>query len=456
LLTAQPLFMSADPAQQDADWLLFQQGDFASLFQQKSNLCSPIGLDFIFRLLNIDPSHRMSIADALNHQWLKDPKISPVLAPKEFLPESLRKKLAEKERNHKASAGLVDSVLAAGTRAPVASTGGGGSASVFANGGSSNLVPSGGASPGGSAWAPPGGGLPSWNAANLAHGQGYSANPVPHTPVLRVRSPPRSLRSGPGASRTSEGRMYIATAHSPPPHARSSGAAARSPSPMQQAASPTSYAPSAMYRTASPAGFPSQAPESRFGPPQFVTPRSTSRTSSGMPPYALLGQGSSPHLVEDAARGRGPQWTFQSDGSGEAGETNSAVPRLRASSPGGATPFLPATATRTALSPGRSLYVQRSTSPGQLQQGMPRAASPGVGITFKPSLGGGGGGFSWAQAPAFSPRPSHHMSSQYSGSAGPRTASPVAARYLAKTGFAWSPEPPSPRTSPRTMRGAPP
>ena len=33
LLTAQPLFMSADPQQKDADWLLSQQGEYTTLFQ---------------------------------------------------------------------------------------------------------------------------------------------------------------------------------------------------------------------------------------------------------------------------------------------------------------------------------------------------------------------------------------------------------------------------------------
>lgn len=74
LLTAQPLFMSADPQQQDSDWLLFQQGEYGALFQQKSHLCSQTGLDFIFRLLRIEPKSRMSISDALNHAWLADPR----------------------------------------------------------------------------------------------------------------------------------------------------------------------------------------------------------------------------------------------------------------------------------------------------------------------------------------------------------------------------------------------
>jgi len=77
--------MSADPAQQDPDWQLFQQGDFATLFKHKNNLCSPTGLDFIFRLMQIEPRRRLSITDALSHPWLMDPKICPVLAPKDLL-----------------------------------------------------------------------------------------------------------------------------------------------------------------------------------------------------------------------------------------------------------------------------------------------------------------------------------------------------------------------------------
>merc|ERR1719454_1338007 len=117
LLTAQPLFMSADPAQQDSDWLLFQQGDFATLFQQKCNLCSPVGLDFIFRLLQIEPKRRMSISDALKHAWLTDPKICPVVAPKELLPESLQK---EQRRDEAAATGKdgARSPVGGGTTSP--------------------------------------------------------------------------------------------------------------------------------------------------------------------------------------------------------------------------------------------------------------------------------------------------------------------------------------------------
>jgi hypothetical protein len=471
LLTAQPLFMSADPAQQDSDWLLFQQGDFASLFQQKSNLCSPIGLDFIFRLLNIDPHHRMSVADALNHQWLKDPKISPVMAPKEFLPESLENRHYDAEAKGKDSTGL--STVDSGTRSP----GGGSAANVLPSGGSSNFVSAGGASPGGSAWAPPG-------AEPLRGKLLRGGEPAPRTPILRVRSPPRSLRNsgvgGPripteqqrGQRQMGTGRMYIATEHSPPPHARTSGHRA---APLLQT-SPTGYGHSAAYRTSSPAGFAAESPvrnsmyrnSSPAGFAQadapkgnnyyqdssrqaFVTPRSASKPSSGLPSYALPAGSSQP--MDDGRVGR--TWTFKSDGFGESSSDLNPA-RIRGISPGGATPapvllqprggsaavWPP---TRLAQSPARSIYFPRSSSPGQVQQrssAVLRTHSPGL-----VPLEGHGGGFSWAQAPTFSPRPNPPTSM-----AAPRTASPVAARYNAQPGFAWSPEPPSPHTSPRALR----
>lgn len=72
--------MSTDPAQRDSDWLLFQK---CSAMPEVNfcNLCSPTGRDFITKLLHIDPRRRMSIADALNHPWLSDATIAPVLAP---------------------------------------------------------------------------------------------------------------------------------------------------------------------------------------------------------------------------------------------------------------------------------------------------------------------------------------------------------------------------------------
>jgi len=76
--------MSTDPAQQDSDWLLFQK---CSAMPEVNfcNLCSPTGRDFITRLLQIDPQRRMSVADALNHPWLSDATVEPVLAPPNLL-----------------------------------------------------------------------------------------------------------------------------------------------------------------------------------------------------------------------------------------------------------------------------------------------------------------------------------------------------------------------------------
>eukprot|EP00747_Dinoflagellata_sp_TGD_P180561 gnl/TRDRNA2_/TRDRNA2_33201_c0_seq1.p1 gnl/TRDRNA2_/TRDRNA2_33201_c0~~gnl/TRDRNA2_/TRDRNA2_33201_c0_seq1.p1 ORF type:complete len:839 (+),score=113.86 gnl/TRDRNA2_/TRDRNA2_33201_c0_seq1:347-2518(+) len=91
LLAAQPLFMSADPAQQDPDWTLFERGEFSTLFRQKATSCSQKGIDFILRLLQIDPRRRMSVAEALQHSWLADSELSPMFAPKDLLPPKVDK-----------------------------------------------------------------------------------------------------------------------------------------------------------------------------------------------------------------------------------------------------------------------------------------------------------------------------------------------------------------------------
>jgi serine/threonine protein kinase len=95
LLTDQALFTSADPAQQDPDFQLLQQGDYATLFERKSCHCSHAAFDFIIRLLQVDPSKRMSVTEALEHAWLRDARISPLQAPEELLPESVRRRRDE-------------------------------------------------------------------------------------------------------------------------------------------------------------------------------------------------------------------------------------------------------------------------------------------------------------------------------------------------------------------------
>lgn len=80
MLAARPPFTSADPAQQDAGWALFERGDLAAHLQQSESPCSRVGLDFVLRLLEIEPSRRMSVADSLGHAWLSDVKIPPTPA----------------------------------------------------------------------------------------------------------------------------------------------------------------------------------------------------------------------------------------------------------------------------------------------------------------------------------------------------------------------------------------
>jgi len=70
------------PSQHDKDWGLFKEGNISILLQQKRASCSRAGIDFILKLLRIDPEKRLTVEDALKHEWLTDPKIVPVLAPK--------------------------------------------------------------------------------------------------------------------------------------------------------------------------------------------------------------------------------------------------------------------------------------------------------------------------------------------------------------------------------------
>lgn len=87
LLAAQPLFLSADPTQQDLDWELFERGELSTLFRQKATSCSQQCIDFILRCLQIDPKKRMSVSEALQHDWLRDSDAKPMHAPKELLPQ---------------------------------------------------------------------------------------------------------------------------------------------------------------------------------------------------------------------------------------------------------------------------------------------------------------------------------------------------------------------------------
>lgn len=484
LLTAQPLFMSADPAQQDADWLLFQQGDFTTLFQQKSNLCSATGLDFIFRLLQMEPNRRMSVTDSLNHPWLADPTIAPVMAAEELLPESLRKsKVWDQETTP-----VKDTESMGQSPSSKTVTG----ATAAPGNGSANLSLTGVSTGGTIAWSGSAGNvLPTWNAATTNYnGSGQS-------PMLRVRSPPRSPRlSGttnlaprmptdrrrPKAVGPGRAAYVIATAHSPPPGVAPAyqtvpqrTSATRTASPIQ-----AQMLQSAMIRAPSPpqyiSGGSSLDAQSfyRDARPAFLTPRSSSRASAGP---------SKPESTEMDSSLRGRAWAFRGDGSdattrmgsGETRVTKDTPGSVRASSPiHAAIPTLvparvPSPAPmpagwaqvgRAAQSPprGQAIHFPRSLSPIPVQGATMRTASPGVGATLRTASPGmvvtrasEGIGFSWSQAPpTFSPRTASPVAMAF-----PRQASPVGASTTLKAGFAWSPEPPSPRASPRTYSPGP-
>lgn len=458
LLTAQPLFMSADPAQQDADWLLFQQGDLTTLFQQKSNLCSPRGLDFIFRLLQIEPHLRMSVTDALSHPWLTDPKIVPVVASKDLLPEHLLKAMSRRERE------VIAKEIDGNIKSPSVSAAGSGSTRLQP--GSSKRSRSGTSPASSIAWNGTSE-LPTWAAARTSGSSSLS-------PTLRVRSPPRSPRvSGGPAPRMltdrrrpmapAQGRQYvIATAHSPAPGVASSprsgprgnhSSATRTASPVGSPPLPTTLLRSSPIQYVHPPveamGFYPDASAS-----SFLTPRLATRP---------LLTGSMGGIQEEAVRGRA--WAFRADGASMgsmrmgSNELASELPgRQRALSPVALSPGQPIHGAvspsgwaqgRLSQSPSRApVHVHRSLSPAQLQQASRsmRSHSPGASLPRAAE----GVGFSWAQAPAMiSPR----AGSPGGGNAMTRTASPLGHAF--NPGFAWLPEPPSPRTSPRSFSPAP-
>lgn len=457
LLTAQPLFMSADPTQQDADWLLFQSGDYTTLFQQKSNLCSHTGLDFIFRLLQLEPSRRMSIQDALDHAWLQDPKICPVPAPKELLPEP--KKAApeaqaparEKEQHiqsqsqsqpqHHATRGLIKV--------------GGGSPGVSAD------VPGAKAVPSVPAWAPSGSAeLPTWASATTS----------PHTPMTRLRSPMRSPRGsvpmavqprivqqdrrsrgrqmqpGPG------GRQYIvATNHSPAPMGAMPTSpvhrAVRTASPLQSSPDPNVRA-AVLQPSPSHDGKIDEAARSRAW---VFRPGSPSPS----PPEDRAQAGDN---LRDAG-GDAPVGTRQGTAASRAGSpvpSHAGVmpPRVLSGTLGlqgqpARQMVLGSSAHRSGVSPARAIYVSRSPSPSHMQTAVPQGGgqvlSHAAIRTPSPMATVRSSGFSWSAAPTtFSPR---------GGTAVSRAASPVGA--AAPIGFAWSPDPPSPRANLRTLSPAP-
>jgi len=566
LLTAQPLFMSADPVQQDADWLLFQNGEFATLFQQKSNLCSPTGLDFIFRLLQIEPRRRMSITDALGHKWLKDPKILPVLASKELLPEAL---LDHDEDTWRQQGEATDGAYETAEQLQgneETSVGIDGAKSPVSSFSPPPLSPKSGVT--GSEPPPRAGQLnnPASAASLPAVGQ-YQAGSAQPSLVQQVSAGPRRVRNLPQSPRIGNapqnlqlperyadlrerGRPFlqgtpgrfaklVATVHSPVPNPASpviAGVAGptrvlRAASPMQSSsdlASRLTYSPPPQVRSSSP----SLLRLDTEGQSRSPLLRNTSTVpTGGLPPKAE---------EQSAAPGggsRGRAWAFRSEsqagdyggahkrtGSGDtaaslASETYAAslgraktaqaaqalVPRQArqgASSPHvswhqqqlhppevaqGRLPLSPARSSLTR--PGAAQLQQRSPSPlGHTHSPQPRAAP----VSQAPALGGAvspphvarspsprgytarvtteGVAFNWS-GPPLSPRAGSPIAERRQVTTVSRTASPsggashmgspqmlswqpgTLANGGAVGGFAWAPDPPSPRirTSPRQL-----
>lgn len=552
LLTAQPLFMSADPAQQDSDWLLFQQGDFATLFQQKCNLCSPTGLDFIFRLLQIEPRRRMSIADALKHPWLADQSICPVIAPKDVLAEMSTAGVMNNRPLEVVDRYDGDQVQGS-QNIPVMPDG------VLSPGGVQSTSPQMGKPLSGIGFGQSNE-LPTWASANPnagiygSQGQlfggapfgGYPADglrvPISQRARGEVRSPLRSPRStrtsgGPqltfdrpqlsfdqnrlGPSLGSDGRErarnanprmahVISTAHSPAPQGRGSPPP-RALSPLQrQWGSPNaasenvngsgSYPTQQMQQGLTPRAGSGRSP---MGAQELPGRRPLSPSPLQSPlSSAVPAPNNQVNTEEDRARGRA--WAFRSsprDGVSPGPDYG----RARASSPlgtvnsgslmrpGSATYQVPTSTSRGSPGPASRFAAQgsnggisfpRSLSPGLLeaspsqQNSAVRAHSPGGSIRALSPNGnqaGSGrmneasGGFNWSTAPQFSPRGAPGGVTRIASPAGSqagvsRISSPTGglkpvtqtqAPQLAMQGFAWSPEPPSPRTSPRSYSPSP-
>lgn len=359
-----------------------------------------------------------------------------------------------------------------------------------------------GTSNGGIHWVNSNDALPTWATASaLVPGSPHGT--AQHSPMLRVRSPMRAARGSAVASAqlhapqlaidrrrgqpqpgsAARNPYLIATAHSPAPTVRA-GAPRTGPSLGGRAASPLQSSPDMGPRGANmlqgtPVHFQAQTADGKPPWPSFLTPRSSSRpkmagvVSSPAPPIKTVQQ-----EAKDGEDQRGDRaWAFRFEGDQKRmGSDAGGDARSRAVSPGG----LPTTArvvqggypqataqVRSGQSPARNGTVYMTRSPSPMGSAVISARPAGTAAMRAPSPVAGGaqpsrhptGGFSWAQAPnTYSPR---NAAPQYAaGNSHVRAPSPVGASMGAgpAVSFAWSPDPPSPRTdnrSPRTFSPAP-
>lgn len=309
-----------------------------------------------------------------------------------------------------------------------------------------------------------------------------------------------------------QGLMNVGNRSSPPPRAGSPLQRLSSPA-LSQGGQATDLSASTGY-TANNLTSMSQPQLQQQGQPYqnqaMLTPRSGSgRHSPGQSPLNSAvppANAQATQEVDDRSRGRA--WAFRSESpnGGKIVERSDVSPapgygRQRATSPFGnagavlrpgssswQVPYAPRQSpnSRLAQSPARggAITFPRSLSPGLLEASSltqpgsaavrahspgaaARALSPNGGLAGSTRIDGGAGGFNWAAAPPLSPRgpaPTAGGVSRISSPGNPqvgvsRISSPggmkPAPQPLIQAGFAWSPEPPSPRTSPRSYSPAP-
>lgn len=86
LLTAHSLFQAADPTQPevDADFIRFREGKVSKFIRDRQIRISDDAVDFVLRLMELDPQRRMSPEEALSHKWLRG-AARPMIASQQLI-----------------------------------------------------------------------------------------------------------------------------------------------------------------------------------------------------------------------------------------------------------------------------------------------------------------------------------------------------------------------------------
>jgi len=311
----------------------------------------------------------------------------------------------------------------------------------------------------------------------------------------------------------------ISTAHSPAPQGRGGSPPPRAGSPLQRQWSPNELPGQnsniGMNSNIGSGSYPASgmgnmnSMQMQQGGPSMLTPRSasgkwdTGRHSPGQSPLSSAVPAANNQVNVEDERSRGRAWAFRSNSpiregvspGPDYGRQRAASPFGNATAvmrPGSATFQVPGAPSRHSPGP-HSRFAQgsggmqpggitfpRSLSPGLLENSSSqqlgsavRAHSPGASIrALSPNgnlagstrLNEASGGFNWTSAPPLSPRAGNvsRMPSPAGQQVGvSRIASPTGGLKQAPqpmmqgAGFAWSPEPASPRTSPRSYSPSP-